>query len=192
MKQAAIGSLLLLVALGLCSCLTAGGEEHQQEYAFSSHAEEVVISVLTSGGSSRYIYETSVYGDGRLVKTVRQGSVIRSQQEGQLEYVEIDDLIRGAVEGDLMEWEPESFDKKVRDSLGGERPTPASDVSMQQLTIRLEEYRNREGIVTSPAEIRIDTPPPRFLKASNPGLDVKEVDALVALCDGLAAFPALS
>ena len=188
MKQAALSSIVLLVGLCLSSCLAVGGEENQAEYVFSSDPGEVVLSVLTSGGSSRYVYETSLRGDGRLIKTVRQGDVIRSSEEVKLEYVEMDDLFRIAVEGDLMEWRREDYDQKIRESLGGERPAPAADVPTQRITIRLDEYRNREGDLTSPAEIRIDTPPPRFLRSANPGLDVREVDALVALCGAIEAY----
>ena len=185
MKKTVLPLLLLLLAAPQQACVKAGGEEAQPSFVISPDPAVAVISVLTSGGSSRYQRETALYGDGRLVTTVRQQEALRSSQEVELSFQEMEELVRIVIEGGLMEWTWEDYNRKIRDSLGGHRPASSSDSPMQRFTIRLEEYRAAAGAAAGPVEVHVDTVPPRFLKSVNPGLEVEEVDALIALSSAI-------
>jgi len=187
MKKAIIVLSLLVVGGLMWSLATVGGAEAEREYVFSSDPDEAIFNFRSWGGLNPEVYEYTLFGDGRVVRTIGQKERVDSRKLGNLAFVEVDDLVRLAVDGGLMEWDHGEIQKRLREQIGGP-PTVPSDSPRLRVTMRLDEYRSQSGEKVAPAEIQFDTSPPSLLKVMHPELALPELDALSALYSRIEAL----
>jgi hypothetical protein len=180
MKKAVAVLAALFVGGLVWSIVTVKGAEGRRSYVFSSDPQETVLTMRIWGGLSQEVYEYTLFGDGRFVRTIGQKARVTSRTERSLDFAEVDDLVRAAVDGGLMEWDHEAFGRTLREQVGGP-PILASDSPRVRIVINLDEYWNSQGEKVEPPHVQIDTTPPSSLKAAYPQLEIKELDALVSL-----------
>lgn len=148
---AALGSILLIAAVSPET--TAAPTERRFE--FSRSPDEVIISVLYSGGLSSRDLSVRLFGDGRLlIEEVRNAdSVVVASWTGRLLEPEVEALLRDAIDGRLMEYDAESVRAQKR-ALNRSEPARI-DMPGTFVEIRLVGLEDATGAWVGPVSRRI-------------------------------------
>lgn len=113
----------------------------ERTYAFSNDPEVTVLSMFVSGGLAMGSTSYALYGDGTLTKS--SGSRTKLHQERSLAFVEMDDLVRIAVEGGLIGLDWPTLRAHIIEK-HGHVPT-LTDTPHLTLELRLDRYADSEA-----------------------------------------------
>lgn len=145
-------ALWTMIAAGLLSPCVAGADSEGASFKLPLSSSDVVLEYSVQG---RQTSTTRIYGDGRMVRSrAGVGIEARTEEVTRLDLVEIEALVRIAVDGGLFEAKQD--DLRRRDSVGMPHASPTT------LAIDLADYKG-EG----PARFHLKTEAPMYVARFN-------------------------
>jgi hypothetical protein len=172
---ALVSLLLAVTVLGQRGSDEPGGL--QRSYSYSGAGDVVILSFSSHGGMELDRTTYQLYGDGRLVHTY--GNPDEPVAEVYLDRTEVENLMRIAIEGGLMDWDREALNERIKQAVGG--LSSMTDLPRKTLKINLEHYDNGSSR-SAPLSKHISFGwEPMLVKGFAPNAEIREVDALIEL-----------